>query len=199
LGLPRYHDQPALLLLYRTITNYESLERQKQHAGPFEVTQLVNSFLSVLAHPWDQLLDQDALRCMKLTSPTFRECRFPQFANLPTENTTAAPQNLYDLLRVLRHGMAHENIELLGRKELRALRPTGTLPTAKEGEIAGLKIWNQKSETGPPNWCTALDVNELKHCLYAMQRLCEKRHLWKDHVREEHEHRERERRAKRAI
>ena len=82
MGLPRYHELPELLLLYRTITNYEILKPQKQHAGPYEVTQLVNSFLSTLAHPWDQLLDKDALKNVNLTSPTFRECRFPTFVTL---------------------------------------------------------------------------------------------------------------------
>jgi hypothetical protein len=58
---PRYHQQPVLLLIYRTIHNLEHIDRDKSHEGPFEVTQRVNSFLAIVAHPWDQLLDKHKL------------------------------------------------------------------------------------------------------------------------------------------
>ena len=66
--LPRYHDQPVLLLIDRTLQNLKFIDRHKRLDGPFEVTRLINSFLAVIAHPWDQLLDQNKLKQVKLES-----------------------------------------------------------------------------------------------------------------------------------
>ena len=183
MGLPRYHEQPVLLLMYRTIQNFEFVNDQRSHGGPFEVTQLINSFLAVVAHPWDQLLDKRKLEGVKLDSRLFRECRFPEFPSLPIEGGYGSVDNAYDLLRVLRNGMAHGNMELLDRKSLRKLRQTGPLPRVGENEISGIKVWNRKSDEVSISWCTALNIYELQQILWAMMRLCEKRGLWKDEVR----------------
>ncbi|MBA3450821.1 MAG: hypothetical protein H0T18_06390, partial [Chloroflexia bacterium] len=121
--------------MYRTIQNLEFIELHKDHYSPFEVTQLINSFLAVVAHPWDQLLDKCQLEKLGLESEVFRECGFPVFPSLPVEGEPVAVNNAYDLLRILRNGMAHGNMELLDRKELRKLRQTGPLPRVKEDEI----------------------------------------------------------------
>lgn len=183
MGLPRYHEQPALLLMYRTIQNLEFIDRHESHGGPFEVTQLINSFLAVVAHPWDQLLDQRKLEQVKLESREFKECKFPRVPRLPVEGKPATVDDAYQLLRVLRNGIAHGNMELLDRKKLRSLRQTGPLPRVTEDEIAGIKLWNRASDTAPITWCTALDIFELRQILTAMMRLCEKRSLWKDEIR----------------
>jgi hypothetical protein len=198
MGLPRYHEQPVLLLLYRTIHNLEFIEQRKHYNGPFEVTQLINSFLAAVAHPWDQLLDKRKLEDVTLDSRTFRECGFPAFPRLPVEGEPAQVENACQLLRVLRNGIAHGNMELLDRTTLRRLRPTGPLPRVKEDEIAGIKLWNRKSDEAPTTWCTALGVYELQQILMAMMRLCEKRSLWRDEVRTLQEQRDAERKARRA-
>ncbi len=51
MGLPNWHEQPVLLLLYRTMHNLYFIDQHKHHYGTFEVTQLINSFLAVIAHP----------------------------------------------------------------------------------------------------------------------------------------------------
>lgn len=198
MGLPRYHEQPVLLLMYRTIQNLEFIDRHKDHDGPFEVTQLINSFLAVVAHPWDQLLDCGKLRQVKLESRVFRECEFPVFPNLPVEGTSTRVDDAYQLLSVLRNGMAHGNMALLDRKTLRSLRQTGPLPRVKVDEIAGIKLWNRASDEAPITWCTALDIYELRQTLKAMMRLCEKRSLWKEEIRVVQDERDAERKARRA-
>jgi hypothetical protein len=184
--------------MYRSIQNLDFINQNRRHCGPFEVTQLINSFLAVVAHPWDQLLDQDKLKKLTFDSSAYRECRFPEFPRLPVEGDQAKTENIYDLLRVLRNGMAHGNMELLDRKTLRKLRQLGPLPRVTEDEIAGIKIWNKPSENAKTNWCTALDIHDLRQMLMAMMRLCEKRHLWKDDVRECQDQRDAKRRLQRA-
>lgn len=198
MGFPRYHEQPVLLLMYRTIHNFEFIDRKKSHAGPFEVTQLINSFLALVAHPWDQLLDQKKLEGVGIESIQFKECGFPVFPSLPVEGDSAKVGNAYELLRVLRNGMAHGNMELLDRKTLRRLRQSGPLPRVAETEIAGLKLWNRRSENGPVTWCTALNIYELQQTLRSMMRLCEKRSLWQDEIRILQDQRDSERKARQA-
>ncbi len=196
MGRPRYHDQPVLLLMYRTIQNLEFIDHQRSHNGPFEVTELINSFLAVVAHPWDRLLDKCKLENVGVESATFRECGFPGFPALPVEGKAAEVNNACELLRVLRNGMAHGNMELLDRRTLRNLRQTGPLPRVTENEIAGISLWNRAGD-GRINWRTALNVYELRQVLTAMMRLCEKRHLWIDEVRILQEQRDAERKGRR--
>lgn len=106
--------------------------------------------------------------------------------------------DVYELLRLLRNGMAHGNMELLDRKTLRTLRQTGPIPRVNEGEIAGIKVWNRKSDNAPVTWCTALSIHDLQQILKGMVRLCEKRSLWKDDILIRQNQRDAERKAKRA-
>lgn len=188
MGMPRYHEQPVLLLMYRTIINYDDIKLRASHGGPFEVTQLINSFLAVVAHPWDQLLDKDQLAGLRLEERRFRECKFPTMTRFQDETGKEA-DDAYNMLRLLRNSFAHGNMELLDRKQLRKIRPTGALPRVQEREIAGLHIWNT-SKAGITTWATVLDVTEIEAALRAMMRLCEKRSLWKENVRLDHEQRE---------
>jgi hypothetical protein len=45
--------EPVLDIMRRTMANLEFVEEHKSDIGPFEVTQLLNSFLGALAHPWE--------------------------------------------------------------------------------------------------------------------------------------------------
>ena len=197
MGLPRFHEQPVLLLMYRTIEHLSFLDRHKAHAGPFEVTEVIIWFLGVFAHAWDHLLDKEILEREPITSPSFRQCGFPAFPCLAVEGEPFEIASIFDLLRVVRNGMAHGNMELLDRHQLRRLRQIGPLPRIKEGEIAGIKLWN-RNDAGRITWCTALSVFELRDALTAMMRLCEKRSLWKPEVRALQDQRDYERKHKRA-
>jgi hypothetical protein len=195
MGVPRYHDQQTLLLIYRTITNLEHINERKSNRGPFEVTQLISSFQLVYGQPWDQLLDKEKLvgQSAKLSGKTFMECQFPTLYRLPVKGSAVQMANIHDYLRVLRNATAHGNFELLDRKTYRQHRQQGPTPSVKEKEIAGLLLWNTPMNTKERNWEAVLNVRELTECIYAMQRLCEKRSLWIDDVRTDFEERERQR------
>ena len=46
--------EPVLDIMRRTMENLEFVERHANKDGPYEVTQLINSFLGALAHPWEE-------------------------------------------------------------------------------------------------------------------------------------------------
>ena len=50
---PMMPHVPVLDTMRRTMMNLAFLERHSAEDGPFEVTQLINSFLGALAHPWE--------------------------------------------------------------------------------------------------------------------------------------------------
>lgn len=188
MGYPRYHEQPTLLLLNRTLTNLDFVERHKHHDGPFEVTQLLNSFAGVLAHPWDSLLDKNSLE--KKKSNEFYAFGFPELKRLPTPVNQIVIPNLYEYLRTLRNGMAHGNFELLDRKQLREYGSDIPLPNVKESEIAGIKIWNVANRDLPDEkvtWCAVASIRDLKLILHTMLRLCLDENCWRSEVREAHQ------------
>jgi hypothetical protein len=45
--------EPLRDVMHRTMHNLKFIEAQKTPHGPYEVTQLLNSFLGALAHPWE--------------------------------------------------------------------------------------------------------------------------------------------------
>src|SRR5688572_954188 len=49
-------EQPVRDIMQRTMMNLELIEAQPRdpRTGSFKVTQLVNSFLGALAHPWER-------------------------------------------------------------------------------------------------------------------------------------------------
>lgn len=48
-------SEPVRDIMRRTMANLTFVEMNAQPDGPFEVTQLINSFLGALAHPWELL------------------------------------------------------------------------------------------------------------------------------------------------
>ncbi len=46
-------NEPLRDVMRRTMKNLEFVERSATPTGPFEVTQLINSFIGALAHPWE--------------------------------------------------------------------------------------------------------------------------------------------------
>jgi len=186
MGMPNDHEQPVLLLMERTIRNYEDIKRRAIRDGPFEVTQLINSFLAVVAHPWDQLLDKDLLKSTSIEQPNIRRMGFPLEPPFPGERGVP-PDSVHNMLRLLRNSMAHGNMLLLSRSDLRELRPDSPTPRVHEKEIAGVRIWNMRGKT--ETWSAVLDITELEATLYAMRLFCETLSLWRQDIREEFEKR----------
>lgn len=109
--------EPVLDVMRRTMANLAFVEQHAGREGPFEVTQLINSFLGALAHPWEKLapsldmpLEQAALEGWPIPSSD--------------AGVGPAPPSLGDLVRLLRNGVAHGNLRFLqgGRGEIKAIQ-----------------------------------------------------------------------------
>lgn len=65
-------SEPVRDIMRRTMANLDFIEKNAQPDGPFEVTQLINSFLGALAHPWEAL--QADLLALPLAEAAQRGC-----------------------------------------------------------------------------------------------------------------------------
>ena len=98
---------PLLDMMDRTVANLEFVERHATANGPYEVTQLVNSFLGALAHPWETF--QPSFNSISISDA--EKSGWPSIRKeLPTDRD---PQSLGDLIRLIRNGVAHGNIEFI--------------------------------------------------------------------------------------
>jgi hypothetical protein len=181
-------------LMERTRKNLDYILKDKvaqELDKVFEVTQLVNSFLGILTHPWEKLFDADALAELELDSEEYSKLGFPSIKASWSQDTEH-PRNLAHLLRLMRNGIAHGNIDLLNREDLKrqfGKEPRKTL--VKRDEIAGAEIWNNKEVKDTKDWPqpagktfykeeyrswgTVLTIDEMRECLNALHHLAENR------------------------
>jgi hypothetical protein len=124
--------------------NLRYIEGVRNSDGPYEVTQLVNSFLAALAHPWEEL--KSNLKCT-----TLHQAAAEGWPVLKRERPDdVEPTSLGDLLRLVRNSFAHGNIEFLG---------SGT------SEITHLRIWNMTPNTDRRTWGTIASVADMRQFL----------------------------------
>ena len=131
------------MVMERTMCNLEFIDKHKQETGPYEVTQLVNSFLGALAHPWEELKSE-------FTQKTIKEAEkdgWPKVSKDCPEDED--PKHLGDLLRLMRNGIAHGNIHFL---------PDG------DCEIDSIRIVNIDT-SGHRTWGTRLTVRDMRQFL----------------------------------
>lgn len=109
---------PMLDMMRRTMSNLAFIEGHAAKDGPFEVTQLINSFLGALAHPWENLKDD-------LPNISLAEARTVGWP-IPEQQggRGPSPQSLGEVLRLLRNGIAHGNLSFLpdGHGQIQAIR-----------------------------------------------------------------------------
>ena len=99
------------MVMDRTMANLRFIEEHKSDEGPFETTQLVNSFLGALAHPWEELKEE----FVKLRINDAEKAGWPK---IPKQLATdVEPKNLGDLIRLMRNAMAHGGVELLPKAD----------------------------------------------------------------------------------
>lgn len=177
----------------RTLDNLEYIEADvvaQRREEIFEITQLVNSFLGVLAHPWEKLFDAGSLATLEIGSEEYDGLGFPTLPSTWSQDTEH-PKNLAHLLRLLRNGVAHGNIDLLSKEQLRCKYGKEPEKLVREDEIGGAEIWNNKDETDSKAWTqpvgrryykspyrtwgTVLTIDEMRACLDALIRLSKKR------------------------
>ena len=110
--------EPTLDIMRRTMHNLAFVEQNAASNGPYEVTQLVNSFLGALAHPWQSLRSE-------LNSISIADAKSQHWPIPKEERTTDhAPATLGAFIRLLRNGLAHGNISFLsnGERQITELR-----------------------------------------------------------------------------
>ena len=109
---------PVLEMMRRTMMNLAFVERHSAKDGPFEVMQLVDSFLGALAHPWETL--KADLPFTSLAEAAEAGWPVPEQQGGPGP----PPGSLIELLRLLRNGIAHGNLSFLpdGRGQIQAIR-----------------------------------------------------------------------------
>jgi hypothetical protein len=96
--------------MHRTMANLKFIEANARPGGPFEVTQLVNSVVGALAHPWEdlrfELMEMPIARALLLGWPDITTERLPHDRD---------PPSLGELIRCMRNGLTHGNIALTER------------------------------------------------------------------------------------
>jgi hypothetical protein len=169
---PEHQD---LALIERTLKNLNIIECQKHREGPFEVTQTINSFLSIIAHPRERLLDPEKINWMLLSDPKVVAASIPEMKS-SWEYDQEEPRTLGHLLRLLRNGIAHGNVDVLDLRDVSRLRDDYEMPkNIAEDDIAGIEIWN--SHQGRRTWGTVLTVEQMSQALRGFAALALDREL----------------------
>jgi len=148
--------QPAHVItemMDRTLKNLEFIRDERQRRisdgvdvdfeGPFEITQLVNSVLCALAHPWEALLKPERELRKAQRDPRLRPAVTRLAQHLSDDQSISRNDTyLITLLGYVRNAFAHGNIEFLSRES--------AIPGRRD--IYGIRIWNCRFEEQTKNW-----------------------------------------------
>lgn len=101
-------------LMHRALKNYDFVKCRATDDGPYEVTQLLGTFLCAVAYPRERALERE-LKELSLhdAEERFELPRISIFSNLPSvpgKRGLKPDENVGDLAEVLRHGVAHGNV-----------------------------------------------------------------------------------------
>jgi HEPN pEK499 p136 len=152
MGMP---TKPLLDIMHRTMENLIFIEMHAKPEGPYEVTQLINSFLGALAHPWEAFrADLNSLPIAKAS-----EQGWPAISTL--EGIDSDPPTLGKLIAVLRHSLVHGNIEYI---------------PDSAGNISALRVRNFDNSRKVVRWEAIIKISDLRHFLTCFVDLIETRH-----------------------
>jgi hypothetical protein len=169
-------DDPVRVVMKRTIANLQfidqederlkaearanGLNRRDDDQAPFEATQLLNSFLGALIHPWETLRERSG----QGIAIGLDEARSRGWPVLQNQNSYAPePKNYARMLSNLRNAFAHGSIELL--KDL----PDET----GRRDISGVRIWNQCPDCSCKTWVAEISLAELRAFLEFFENLAD--------------------------
>jgi HEPN pEK499 p136 len=130
-------------MMERTMSNLDFIEKHKAEHGPFEVTQLINSFLGAMVHPWEELVEDFD----ELSLETAEIYGWPHVTKQRDRDQN--PDSLKTLLRWMRNGIAHGNLKFI---------------PDQNDQIEKVEIWNI-DDLGRRNWGAVLHVNDLRQFL----------------------------------
>ena len=145
-------------IMMRTVYNLKYIEENKDSNGPYETTQLLNSFIGAVAHPWEKYKQE-------LNAITLDEAQVRGWPIIEKERPDDKdPENLGDLIRLMRNGIAHGNI----------------IPYPDSNmEIRSVLIWNLKPN-GTRDWGAVLPVDILRQFLFKFVELATNMHNTND-------------------
>jgi hypothetical protein len=133
------------------MANLRFVEKRRTDNGPYEVTQLVNSFLAALAHPWEEYKRE----LNEMTLDFAISNGWPKLAKERREDKD--PDSLGRLIWLVRNSFAHGNIVFLSRQS---------------NEITHLQFWNNDMK-GRRTWGTTASVGDLRLFLDRFAELAE--------------------------
>lgn len=153
-------------MMERTLDNLKFVRNERERlksegvdvdvAGPFEVTQLVNSILCAFAHPWELLLKPERDKRKAARDPMLKESvqRLSRHLHL-SANRKPTVEELITGLGYIRNAIAHGNIEYIPG------------PTTCQGtqDIEKIRLWNCRFEEKTKNWEQAFTIDELSALL----------------------------------
>lgn len=151
MGMP---TAPILDIMRRSMMNLGFVEAHASPAGPYEVTQLINTFLGALVHPFESMQEDDLMsgpiaNAIALGWPAIGRAR-------PNDLELAS---LGELIRAMRNAMAHGNLEFF--------------PDTK-GQIQAIHLWN--NNRGRRTWGGIVTVQDMRRFLVSFVDLVERRH-----------------------
>jgi len=133
---------PIRDVMNRTMFNLEFVRERATKKGPYEVTQLVNSFLGAVCHPWEKYPETFK---MTFAQATKRGCPYTK-AELQCDKE---PANVAKLVNNMRDAIAHGNISFEGT----------------DGDISSIKLWVCPPKEGHRTWGVVFTVAELRQFL----------------------------------
>jgi hypothetical protein len=145
----------TLLLILSFQNNLEFVEAHAGANGPYEVTQLINSFLGALAHPWETY--RAGLAALSIGSA--HNDGWPIINKELRDDRE--PTSFGDLIGLMRHALAHGNVHFL---------------PGVSGEIQALRLWNIPPRTGKRDWGTIITVDNMQTFLKCFVALAEALH-----------------------
>lgn len=129
------------LLRVREITE-QQVDLPDDERTAFEVTQLINSMLGLLVFPQQQYFDT-------IPETPIDDLLADGWPAIEVESVdpewAKPPEHLHDLMRYLRNGIAHFNVEF----------------TERRGILTGMRIWN-KNKKGRTTWKAQISLEELE-------------------------------------
>jgi hypothetical protein len=147
--------EPVLDIMRRSMANLEIVEAHAGPSGPYEITQLVNTFLGALAHPFEAMRDD----LLNLAVADAVNLGWPSIAR--ERPTDREPSSVSDLIRLMRNGVAHGNIEFL---------------SDGKGQIHAIRLWNTDTRTRARTWGAVVTIKDMRHLFVSFVKLIEQRH-----------------------
>lgn len=142
-----FHNEFIVDFAQRTLENLEHIDEQVKGIADeerklYEVTQLVNSLLGLLVFPREQYMKE-------IPKTPLSELVAKGWPEIKTTRGALPKENLHQLMRMLRNGVAHCNLEF---------------DSDSNHKICGIRIWNGSpcNECGAVTWEATLSIEDLR-------------------------------------